>query len=275
MQFGLDVSNMGVTADPRRVVELAVAAEEAGWDGLFMWDSWGYVWDVPTGDQWVILAAVAQATSRLRLGTAITVLPRRRPNMVAHTLATLDLLSGGRMVFGAGLGGGGREFTAFGEVEPAKTRAAMLDEGLEVVAGLLRGEHVKHAGPHYTVDDVALMPHGVQTPRVPIWIGATAGNALRRAARWDGWVIYTVDEHGEPIRTPDDVGVLLATIQAARREADRDQQPYEVVVTGATAPGDSVEAYQAIGATWWLETLHGHRLGFDALMARVVAGPPR
>jgi alkanesulfonate monooxygenase SsuD/methylene tetrahydromethanopterin reductase-like flavin-dependent oxidoreductase (luciferase family) len=275
MQFGLDVANMGVTADPRRVVELAVAAEAAGWEGLFMWDSWGYVWEVPTGDQWVILAAVAQATSRLRLGTAITVLPRRRPNMVAHTLATLDLLSNGRMVFGAGLGGGGREFTAFGEADTGKTRAAMLDEGLEVVAGLLNGERVQHQGQYYTVDDVALVPRGLQTPRIPIWIGATAGNALRRAARWDGWVIYTVDENGEVIRDPSAVASLLATIQQARHDADLEQQPYEVVVTGATSPGDTVEAYQAIGATWWLETLHGHRLSFDELMARVVAGPPR
>jgi len=275
MHFGLDVANLGVTADARRVVDLAVAAEAAGWEGLFLWDSWGFAWEMPSGDPWVTLAAVAQATTTLRLGTVITPLPRRRPHMVAFTLATLDLLSNGRMVFGAGLGGVPEEFSAFGADADAKVRAAMLDEALDVVARLLNGERVNHQGRFYTLKDVELDPRGQQSPRIPIWIGATSGNALRRAARWDGWAIYTVDEKGAVERGPNQVASFLATIQQARREAGVEQQPYDVVVTGATSSGETVEAYQAIGATWWLETLHGHRLPFDALMARVVAGPPR
>ena len=274
MQFGLDVANLGEAADPRRVVQLAIAAERAGWDGLFLWDHWGFVWGMPSGDPWVALAAVAQATTRLRLGTAVTPLARRRPHMVATTLVTLDLLSNGRMVFGAGLGGFAPEFAAFGEPTDGKVRAAMLDEGLEVLDRLLIGERVTHRGAHYTVNDVHLVPRGVQQPRMPIWIGATEGNALRRAARWDGWVIYTVDTTGEQVRGAPEVAATLATIRQHRAEMGRGMDDYEVVVMGSTQPGDSVAAYRDIGATWWLETLHPMRVPFEEVMARVEAGPP-
>ena len=274
MQFGLDVANLGVAADPRRVVELALAAEQAGWDGFFVWDHWGFAWEMPSGDPWVMLAAVAQATTTLRLGTAITPLPRRRPQMVANTLATLDLLSNGRMVFGAGIGGVPQEFAAFGEPVDGKIRAAMLDEGLEVLARLLAGERVHHRGQYYTVNDIQLQPRGLQTPRIPIWIGATSGNALRRAARWDGWVIYTVDSHGEVVRSAGEVAKTLAEIRRAREETGTVSH-YDVVVTGTTLPDGNVDDYRAIGATWWLETLHGMRVDFDTLLARVLAGPPR
>jgi probable F420-dependent oxidoreductase len=275
MLYGLDVANQGAGSDPRWVIELAQAAEHAGWDGLFMWDHWSFAWGMPSGDPWVILAAVAQATSRLRLGTAITPLSRRRPHVVANTLATLDHLSNGRMVFGAGLGGVLAELAAFGEVTDAKTRAAMLDEGLEVVARLLAGEKVSHHGAYYMIDNVQLLPDSLQRPRMPIWIGAESGNALRRAARWDGWVIYTVDSQGKVVNSAADIAQSLAKIQQYRRDAGKDGMPYDVVVTGASHPGEHVEEYAALGATWWLETIHGMRVGVDEIMDRVQAGPPR
>ena len=275
MQYGLDVATLGEGADPRRVVELALAAEEAGWDGFFLWDSWAFVDGTPSGDPWVMLAAIAQATTQLRLGTLIIPLARRRPQVVANMLATLDLLSNGRMIFGAGLGGDPHEFAAFGEPADGKTRAAMLDEGLELVARWLEGERVTHHGAHYTVNDVAMVPRGVQQPRMPIWIGAERGKALQRAARWDGWGIYTVDVNGDTVRDAASVAQSLATIRQHRAELGKDMQGYDVVVTGATQPGDSVEEYRAVGATWWLETLHLMRLPFNELMVRVVAGPPR
>lgn len=275
MRYGLDVANLGELADPRRVVELAQVAEQAGWDGLFMWDHLGFAWEMPSADPWVLLAAVAQATSTLRIGTAITPLPRRRPQMVAHALATLDLLSNGRVTFGAGLGGIPVEFAVFGEGTDAKTRAGMLDEGLEIVARLLAGERVNFAGVHYSVDNVSLTPRGLQQPRIPIWIGAESGNALRRAARWDGWVIYTVDSRGKVARSVTEIAQKLATIRHHQQEVDIDIADYDVVVTGMTAPGGGVEEYAAMGATWWLETLHGMRVDFNSLLARVQAGPPR
>jgi alkanesulfonate monooxygenase SsuD/methylene tetrahydromethanopterin reductase-like flavin-dependent oxidoreductase (luciferase family) len=275
MYCGLDLANQGAGSDPRWIVELAQAAEQAGWDGLFMWDHWSFAWGMPSGDPWVILAAVAQATTKLRLGTAITPLSRRRPHVVANTLATLDHLSNGRMVFGAGLGGVLEELSAFGEVTDAKTRATMLDEGLEVVARLLAGERVNHHGRFYTIDDVQLLPYSLQQPRMPIWIGAASGNALRRAALWEGWVIYTVDTKGTLVHTAADITRSLAKIRQYRRDAGKEFEPYDIVVMGVSRPGEGVDEYAAIGATWWLETIHGMRVGKDEIMDRVQAGPPR
>src|SRR3990172_9488132 len=98
MHYAIEVVTLGDYADPRRVVQFAQAAEDAGWEGLFVWDHLGFVWGAPAGDPWVILSAVAQATRQLRLGTAVTPVPRRRPQVLANTLATLDVLSQGRLI---------------------------------------------------------------------------------------------------------------------------------------------------------------------------------
>src|SRR5262249_26840366 len=132
MRRGIFVSNVGTYADPRTIEDLAVSAERAGWDALLIWDHLGFVRGQPAADPWITLAAVAARTERLVIGTAITPLPRRRPHVLAHQVATLDALSGGRFVFGAGIGGVPKEFGVFGEEEEARPRAEMLDEGLEV-----------------------------------------------------------------------------------------------------------------------------------------------
>jgi probable F420-dependent oxidoreductase len=272
MRYGIDVAILGDLADPRRLVELARAAEESGWDGLFVWDHLAFTWHVPSADPWVTLAAVAQATSRLVLGPAVTPLPRRRPAVVAHTVATLDVLSGGRVVFAAGLGGVEAEFTALGEPADARLRAARLDEGLAIVDALWRGEEVTHHGTHYRVDGVRLAPLPVQRPRVPIWIGGMSPPALRRAAAWDGWVGCADTEDGRMELTPAQVAELITTIHSHRS----DDRPFEVALTGVSAPGDAatVREYADVGVTWWLEHLHGRRADYPALLARVTAGPP-
>src|SRR5688500_4723187 len=120
MHYAIEVVTLGEYADPRPVVRLAKAAEAAGWEGLFIWDHLGFVWGAPSGDPWVILAAVAQATERIKLASSVTPLPRHQPQMLANALATLDLLSDGRVIFGAGIGGMPQEFGAFGAIEDAK-----------------------------------------------------------------------------------------------------------------------------------------------------------
>ena len=273
MHYGLDIANLGAGGDPRQVVALAQVAEDAGWEGLFLWDHLDFPSRVPSGDPWTILAAVAQATTMLRIGTAVTPLARRRPQVVAKALATLDLLSNGRVTFGAGLGGVLEDFSAFGETIDAKTRAAMLDEGLDLVARLLAGATVNHQGAYYTMENATLTPRPIQ-PHIPIWIGAESGPALRRAARWDGWIIYTVDMRGKTVRSAAQVGETYATIQQHRTDYGRQDQPYDLVAMGITAPGDSVAEFAAVGATWWLETLHGMRAEWADLLVRVKAGPP-
>ncbi len=187
MRYGLSLATLGPFADPRQTVRAARAAEEAGWEAFFVWDHLAWAsFGAPSSDPWVTLGACAATTSRILLGTAATPLPRRRPQMVAQQLASLSLASGGRVIFGAGLGGMPDEFERFGEDADASVRAAMLDEGLDVVARLLRGEHVEHHGRHYVVDGATLAPLPLRP--VPFWIGGNGPRALRRAARWDGWL---------------------------------------------------------------------------------------
>ncbi len=273
MHYGIEVVTLGSYADPRLVVRLAQAAEAAGWEGVFVWDHLAFASNVPSGDPWVILAAVAQATSRLKLGTAVTPLPRHRPHVLAHTLASLDVLSQGRVILGVGLGGVSQEFSAFGEPDDPKHRAALLDEGIDVLDRLFAGEAVSHRGPHYTVNDVTLAPLPVQRPRIPIWVGGESRPALRRAAQWDGWVIGGVSQDGQMIKTPEQVGEKLAYLRQHRSGSEA----FDVALTGYTQPGDTErpQAFAAAGVTWWLESLHDSRGSFDELLERVMAGPPR
>ncbi len=273
MHYAIEVVNLGDYADPRPVVKLAQAAEAAGWEGLFIWDHLGFVWGAPSGDPWVILAAVAQATTRLRLGATVTPLPRRRPQVLANTLATLDVLSEGRMIFAAGLGGVPEEFMAFGEDADPGVRAQKLDEGLDVLNRLWAGEVVIHQGAHYTVNGVHLAPRPVQRPRLPVWIGGDSPPALRRAAHWDGWTTGGADQAGKLVKTPQQVADAVAYIH---RHRVRDAH-FDVAMTGVSTPADGplTREYAEAGVTWWLESLHGFRGPFETLLARVEAGPPR
>jgi alkanesulfonate monooxygenase SsuD/methylene tetrahydromethanopterin reductase-like flavin-dependent oxidoreductase (luciferase family) len=268
MRYGLSAANFGTYAEPARVAELAAAAEEAGWDGLFLWDHLSFVWGPPAGDPWLLLAVAAQATERLRVGTHVTPLARRRVQDVALTIATLDRLSGGRLVFGAGLGGNRRELEAFAEETDDRARAERLDEGLDVLRRLLDGGRVRHRGPHLVVDDVTLAPPPLQQP-LPIWIGGNAPRPVRRAARFDGWAANSSYVDHMTLE-PDDIAERLETIAAARRSLDG----FDVAVQGLSTLADPA-AYARAGATWWLENVHDMRGPFDDMLALVRAGPPR
>src|SRR4051812_49391817 len=152
MRYGICLANIGTYSDPRVGVRVAEAAEGAGWDGVFIWDHLAFVWGAPAADPWIALAAIAAATSKVRIGTAVTPVARRRPQVLAHEVATLDALSQGRVIFGAGLGGSVTEFGKFGEPTDAKVRAAMLDEGLGLLRALWSGVEVTHRGEHFTAD---------------------------------------------------------------------------------------------------------------------------
>ena len=199
MKFGILSSNIGSYSEPRTAVRVAQAAERAGWDAYLIWDHLAFVWDKPAADPWVTLGAVAVSTERILIGTGVTPVARRRPQVVAHELATLDRLAPGRVVFGAGLGGGHGEFERFGEDEDPHSRAERLDEGLDVISALLSGERVDHQGAHFTVDGVTLAP---APERVPIWIGGMSSKARARA----GALRRLVRGHRQPERDDDDAG---------------------------------------------------------------------
>lgn len=263
MRYGICLANIGTYSDARVGVRVAEAAENAGWDGVFIWDHLAFVWGAPAADPWITLAAIAAATSRVRIGTAVTPVARRRPQVLAHEVATLDVLSQGRVIFGAGLGGSVTEFGKFGEPTDAKVRAAMLDEGLELLRALWSGLEVTHRGEHYTADGVTLAPAPVQE-RVPIWIGGNRPPSLRRAARWDGWLADSADPTGMTL-SPDDIARSIERIGRA--------DDFDVAVLGQSDRGDAA-AYERAGATWWLENLHDTRGTVDDVLRLVRAGPP-
>ncbi|HMF04920.1 MAG TPA: LLM class flavin-dependent oxidoreductase [Acidimicrobiia bacterium] len=244
MKRGVFLPPFGSFGEPATLIDLAVAADEAGWDGFFLWDHLVHRVDGPYVDAWIALAAVAARTEHVRIGPLVTPLPRRRPWKVAREAASLDHLSRGRLVLGVGIGTDhSREFSAFGEAADDRTRAELLDEGLEIVAKLWAGEPAHHAGVHFHVDGAEFLPRPLQQPRIPIWCAAhwPHRTPLRRAARYDGVVAV-----GE--LRPDAVSELLAEVRCHRTL----DAPFDVAVPSWTTTAPPHE-YEHAGATWWLE----------------------
>lgn len=269
MRYGIEVVPFGPYSDPRAVVRIAEVAEAAGWDALSLWDH--LVFPHGAGDPWVTLSAVAAVTDRLRIATAVAALPRYAPQQLARSVAGLDQLSGGRLHLGVGLGVEFDVAPFAGPTDP-RVRAQMLDEGLDLLTSLLSGEEVTHRGPTYTAEAVRMLPTPVQRPRVPIWIGGSSPAALRRAARWDGWIIGAVDEAGGVTLRPEVVADHIGSILRERS----DDAPFDVAVTSVSDVGDPsrVRAYEAAGATWWFECVFPLRGSEAEMLERVAAGPP-
>ncbi|MEH0938070.1 LLM class flavin-dependent oxidoreductase [Micromonospora psammae] len=261
MRHGLEICCGGPGITASLLVELGELAERSGWDGVFLEDYLIHHTgdDPPTFDPWLLLAAIAGRTGRIRLGTTVTGLPRRRPAKLAREVLTLDHLSAGRAGVAVGVGDpADRGWAAFGEPTDLKVRAAMLDEGLDVLLALLGGERVAHVGRHYRADGVALRPPPAQSPRVPVWVGGStqAAAVLRRAARADGIVPYKLtDTDGWSDFTPEEVRDLVGALPPTRA----DGAPFDVAIGGRRRRDDerAERAYlgelAAAGATWWLE----------------------
>ena len=141
MRFGFVVP----WGDADDVGDLAAAAEEAGWDGLFVWEP---VWGV---DAWISLGLAAMRTSRIRLGTLLTPPSRRRPWELAGQVATVDRLSDGRVTLSVGLGALDSGFETFGEECDRRIRAELMDECLDIACGLWGGQPFSYSGAHYHV----------------------------------------------------------------------------------------------------------------------------
>ena len=277
MRYAIDVAPLGELADPRAIVRLAVAAEAAGWDGLSTWDVLGVAMGVEAADPFVVLGAVAEATDRLRLITSVIVLPRRRPQLVAQAAATLDRLSGGRLVLGIGAGADPGDFVAFGEPFEAPQRIWKMDVAADIVDALLRGRRLAPTADGDVVKDVAVGPRPVQQPRPPIWLGGMRPGAIRRAARWDGWIAIAVSEDGSSMELqPDAFGEMVQRLHGERAALGRADQPIEVALFGISEPAEAelVATYEDAGATWWLESLSPLRGSFEQMLGRVQAGPP-
>jgi alkanesulfonate monooxygenase SsuD/methylene tetrahydromethanopterin reductase-like flavin-dependent oxidoreductase (luciferase family) len=256
-----------LTSDISEIVELAQEAEQAGWDGIFLPDDWTTAW--------IKLTAIAMRTRRILLGTMLTPLPEQLPWYVAAQTATLDQLSGGRVILTAGLGV--LELDKFG-LQENKVRAQRLDESLEILERWWHGETMRtftYEGRYYHLQEMRADIHAythqpLQKPRIPIWVvGGPKQSQLRRAASFDGAVITG---------TPEELHDRKITIEALR---SRSTMP-DIVTEGETPPADPVRAaaivrpYAEAGATWWLESMwewEGVARNYD-MRTRIRSGPP-
>jgi hypothetical protein len=283
MQYGFVIPNNDVHTAP----ELAAEAEAAGWDGVFipdciMIDAPQYP-PSPTYDPWVVLAAMATRTRRVRLGPMLTALPRRRPWKLAQEVLTLDHLSGGRAILAVGVGAASDDagFYRVGEPMDRKTRAELLEEGLAIIAGLWTGERFSLDGAHYHVDNMVLLPRPVQQPRPPIWVvGAwPRPKSMSRAVQYDGLLPNLINPDGPPREvTPDDIAAMRAWVTEHRPAG---AGPFDIIWEGRT-PGDDpaqaaalVRPFVDAGITWWLEAMWGPPNALEDVLARIRQGPPR
>lgn len=256
---GLFVAPFDALADPRVIGDLAASAEAAGWDGFFIWDHLQYGDRVDSiADVWTCCAAVAMRTERLLLGPMVTPLPRRRPQVLARQAASLAVLSGGRFVLGLGLGDDWvGEFGSFGDEADPRARGRMLDEGLDVLTGLLSGSSVNHEGSAYAVQSSHFRP----APAVPIWLAGRFGNRapMRRAARYDGFFVIGLD-------TPDDLQQVAASL------ADHAPGPdFEVVLD--IPPEQDPAPWLDRGASWVLTRIGPFDLDLVNVQRIIAAGP--
>lgn len=277
--------------DPELAVELAGLAEASGWDGFFVWEG---IWAT---DPWATLAAAAVMTERIRLGTMLTPVPRRRPWELAGQTMTVDRLSGGRVILSAGLGVPAefeQRFWIFEDDPGRRVRAELLDEGLELMQELWRGEPFEYEGRHYHADrtESMLPPAIVQEPRITTWVVGVwpRMKSMRRVARYDGWIpnYAPPDADGiDPLEqqrtyTPEIAAEAVSWI-TAERERLGIGDPFDIVQEGTTTGTDQVADAAVVrpwadaGVTWWLESnwqVPGHEVA-EYARARVQAGPPR
>jgi alkanesulfonate monooxygenase SsuD/methylene tetrahydromethanopterin reductase-like flavin-dependent oxidoreductase (luciferase family) len=246
---GIFVAPFDELVEPRLVSELAARAETKGWDGFFVWDHVKYRPPVEAvADPWIVLAGVACATERLRIGPLVTPLSRRRVHRLARETVTLDHLSHGRLTLGVGLGASSTgELEPFGEVSDPRERARLLDEGLEKLSAYWSGE---------------FKPLPVQRPRIPVWVAARWPNRrpVRRAARWDG--LFPIEMPG-----PDALATLVEEVRPLR---GGDLTGFDFVAE--VAPAEDAQPWAQAGATWVL-TGFGSQPTESEVSGAIDAGP--
>jgi alkanesulfonate monooxygenase SsuD/methylene tetrahydromethanopterin reductase-like flavin-dependent oxidoreductase (luciferase family) len=289
IRYAIGLPTVGEFGDPGRLRDLAVLAEESGWDGVYLWDHiLFHNADWPVANPTVTAAAVAAATSRIRIMMACA-LARRRVAVVARETVALDVLSDGRLTLVTPLGSLDLEWSGFGEPADLRARGAALTRKLDDLVRLWSGEPVVVGG---ATEPVQMVPPPVQRPRIPIWCGGTWPNRkpLRRAARFDGAMPTFLDQKTR--RLPPEEFAAATAYLAEHREGlagsagGAGQHSYDVALEGSTDPAEAAEvisSYVDAGLTWWVEEMGWWRVPADAppgavvsfARDRIAAGPPR
>lgn len=248
MRYGFVVPNNFGIQDPWAVIELGVRAEQLGFDSLWVNHhvlNVGYVGERlgtrPYHDALVTLTWLAARTERVRLGTSVLVLPYLHPMVLAKELATLDQLSGGRLVIGVGVGSLPDENAALGV--PYERRGVYSNESIQVMRALWTGEPASYAGEFFDFSGVISSPTPFQRRNLPIMIGGNRPVALRRVARLgDGW---------HPMNLPpDSVAKRLPVIEAEARACGREPvSTIQVRLDMTRLNGEVVAEYEAVGVT--------------------------
>ena len=256
MKFGFPLLGVRLTDYPK----VARSAEAAGFESIWMPEHLVFPAEMPSTypyaesnqppvspgipiyDAWVSLAFVAAQTERIRLGTHVYILPLRHPLVTARAFTTLDVLSEGRANLGIGVGWLEDEFNIVGE--SFRTRGKRTDEIIAVLKTLWREKVVEHHGEFYDLPPLRFEPKPVQKPHPPIEVGGTTAPAIRRAARLgDGWLATGLLEL-------DELQQLIKQLHAQRREAGRDNGPFDVSMTNRLSLDvDSMRRYEDIGVT--------------------------
>lgn len=267
-------------ADILKAIEYAKLAEKAKWDAFFVWEpTYGI-------DAWMTLAAIAVETKKIRLGTLLSPPSRMRPWKLASEAITLDILSNGRITLSVGLGAIDTGFKELGEKIDRKTRAELLDEGLDIVNGLWSWNLNDYEGKHYTIKNLKKSkffklhppPNLIQNPRIPIWVvGAWPWNkSMQRALKYNGLIPTIKNKQGsfEEV-TPKHIREIREYIKENRSL----NSPYDIIVEGETPRNDPIRAksivrpYADAGATWWIES-NWTSPDLNEIKARVKEGPP-
>ncbi|MEC8147003.1 MAG: LLM class flavin-dependent oxidoreductase [Pseudomonadota bacterium] len=278
--------NFGSFGCVNKLVELAVLAENSGFDGFFLWDHINITGNeaLDTVDPIVALAAIASATSKISLGPIVTPLARRRPWKVSRELVSLDHLSKGRVIFGAGLGEPPEfEFTAFGEDSSAKVRAKKVDESLTLIDRLSSGQKVEFQGDYYKVDNVQFNPIAYQKPRFPIWIAATlpATAGLKRSMNWNG--VFPVSRPSEDVVNPGwnhwlpSYQEFEKVIEYGKKNLGPQQSSQydyvaSVILGQEKVKGTPVADFKNIGATWMFHWIDESIINFDSTVKFIKSG---
>ena len=274
MKFGIYAPNFGdAFGNPKRVTELAIEAEKAGWDGFFLWDHIFNTEGFPdTVDPFIALTSVAENTEEIHIGTTVTPLTRRRPWKLARETVTLDIISEGRLILGVGLGGSS-EFGLMNEETNPRKMAEMANEHLEILCGLWSGEDFSYSGEYYKIDEVKFRPRPVQKPRIKLWGAGTwpKKGPFKRAAKLDG--VVPLSEHYTSPLTPDDYRKMIEYM-----EKHGLGYPYDVVEISfdATKSSDKEKAildFQDAGVNWWLELVSDWNGSYETIKGIIMQGP--